>query len=247
MPPLNQPGTSFATADEAMDMVRAGLSFLAQADAAGLPGVTQARLLRELERAESQHTAARAKILHAFTAQDGYTHDGHGGPHPWLTWQTRVTAKAASGVIGWMRVLAAHPAVGEAMAAGSISGSFARKICEWSQLLPAAHRDAADQILVGAAMRGMDLAGLAQLAEDMAARLCGPDRDQDEDARFKARWFAVTRLFQGRGRPDGDLTAECTAAVREVLDTLGKKAGPEDDRTAGQRRQIGRASCRERV
>jgi hypothetical protein len=69
----------------------------------------------------------------------------------------------------------------------------------------------------------------------MAARVCGPDRDQDEDARFRDRFFRVTRLFQGRGRPDGDLTAECLAAVQEVLDTLGKKAGPEDDRTGGQR------------
>ena len=33
----------------------------------------------------------------------------------------------------------------------------------------------------------------------------------------------------------GDLTPECTAAIRAVLEALGKKAGPEDDRTEGQR------------
>ena len=33
----------------------------------------------------------------------------------------------------------------------------------------------------------------------------------------------------------GDLTPECAAAVRAVLEALGKKAGPEDDRTDGQR------------
>src|SRR5215472_8809388 len=102
MPPPDSP---FSSVDEAMDMARAALGYLAQADAASLPTVVQARLLRQLERAESHTTAARAKILYAFTAQQGYTDDGHGGPHPWLTWQTRVTAKAASGVIGWMRVL----------------------------------------------------------------------------------------------------------------------------------------------
>src|SRR6185437_3531475 len=41
---------------------------------------------------------------------------------------------------------------------------------------------------------------------------------------------------KGQGRADGDLTPECLAALQEVLDTLGKKHGPEDDRTAGQRR-----------
>jgi len=33
----------------------------------------------------------------------------------------------------------------------------------------------------------------------------------------------------------GDLTSECAAVVRAVLDALGKKAGPEDDRTERQR------------
>jgi hypothetical protein len=103
-----------------MDMVRAGLSFLARADAAELPTVTQARLLRELERAESQHTAARARILAVFDGQCGFRDDGHAGPHSWLTWQTRVTGKAASGAIGWVRRLAAHPVVGEALAAGTV-------------------------------------------------------------------------------------------------------------------------------
>ena len=41
-----------------MDTVRAALGYLAAAEVASLPAVTQARLLRELERAESQHTAA---------------------------------------------------------------------------------------------------------------------------------------------------------------------------------------------
>ena len=63
-----------------------------------------------------------------------------------------------------------------------------------------------------------------------------PTRDSDrEAARFRDRFFRLTRLFQGHGRADGDLTPECLAAVTEVLDTLGKKGGPEDNRTAGQR------------
>jgi hypothetical protein len=227
---------SFASVDDAMDMVRAGLGFVADADAASLPVVTQARLLRELERAQSQHTAARARVLTAFTAQAGYADDGHGGPRPWLAWQTRVTGGAASGAIGWMRRLSAHPAIAEALAATTLSESWARKVCDWSDALPADHRAAADQILVSAAAGGADLEDLARLAEEMARRVAPPDTDDDEDARFRARWFRVSRLFQGRGRPDGDLTPECLAAVQEVLDTLGRKAGPEDDRTVDQRR-----------
>ena len=100
MPPPAPPETSFTSVDEAMDTARAALGYLAQADVASLPGVTQARLLRELERAESQHTAARARALGAFTGQGGYYPDGQGSPRSWLAWQTRVSDKAASTAVG---------------------------------------------------------------------------------------------------------------------------------------------------
>ena len=40
---------AFASVGEALDMVRAGLGYLAAADAAQLPAATQAECLRELE------------------------------------------------------------------------------------------------------------------------------------------------------------------------------------------------------
>ena len=49
-----------ANAREALDMVRAGLGYLAAADAAQLPAATQAECLRELERDAAVLTAARA-------------------------------------------------------------------------------------------------------------------------------------------------------------------------------------------
>ena len=126
--------------------------------------------------------------------------------------------------------------VGDALAAGTVSASYARKICDWASHLPVVLRDAGAQILVDAAAGGADLDDLSGMAEDMFSRCAPPDSDSDrEQARFRDRFFRLTRLFQGHGRADGDLTPECLAAVTEVLDTLGKKGGPEDNRTAGQR------------
>jgi hypothetical protein len=231
------PSASFASADVAMDAAEAAFDYLAQLEVASLPSVTQARLLRGLERAESRHTAVRARVLSVFNAQCGYRDDGHGGPHSWLSWQTQVSARAASGAMAWVRRLAAHPVVGEALAAGTVSASFARKICEWAGMLPEAFRDAGAQILLDAAAAGAGLDELAGLAEDMFSRCARPDSDSEaEERRFAGRFFRLTRLFQGHGRADGDLTPECLAALTEVLDTLGKKVNPEDDRTAGQRR-----------
>jgi hypothetical protein len=51
---------AFASVSEAMDMVHAGLSYLAAADAAQLAAQTQAECLRRLEQSDAISTAARA-------------------------------------------------------------------------------------------------------------------------------------------------------------------------------------------
>ena len=68
--------TAPATAREALDMVRAGLGYLAAADANQLPAAVQAEALRELEQADAVATAARAFLLAAFTAGAGPAGDG---------------------------------------------------------------------------------------------------------------------------------------------------------------------------
>jgi uncharacterized protein DUF222/HNH endonuclease len=229
---LPGPPAAPATAAEAVAMARAGLAWLAAADATALSGVEQAECLRGLERAEAVHTAARARVLAGFCAGGGYEDDGHGSAKAWLRWQTRVTPGAAAGAMGWMRRLARHRLVGDALAAGRVSASWARQLCEWSDLLPERHRADADEIFLGAAAAGADLAGLAGLAEEMRRRLAPADRDGDG---FDERRLRLERTFQGAGRLDGDLAPGCAAAVQAVLDALGKRAGPEDLRSKGQR------------
>src|SRR5215475_13605960 len=191
--PPAEAAAPFASADEAMDMVRAGLGYLAEADLASLPTVTQARLLRELERAAGQHTAARTRTLSVFTAQGGFAADGCRGPRSWLAWQTRVSYGAAADAIKWTYRLSAHPRVAAALAAGDVSESYARKFCWWSDKLPAEHRDYCDQFLLAKAAGGMRLADLGVLAEDMFARVAPPDTDDADDRRFEDRWFRLTR------------------------------------------------------
>ena len=227
-------GRSFSSPAEALAAVRDGLAFLNAVDAAGLPATVQAECLRGLARAESAHTAAHARLLGAFDAGAGYQDDGQGSARVWLRWQTRATSGAAAGAVGWMRRLAAHPAVAEALAEGGVSRSWARQICRWTDLLPGAHRGDADEVLLAAAAGGADLADLAGLAEEMRRRTAGPDEGQGDG--FDERQVRLDVTFGGAGRLDGDLTPACTAALTAVLDALGAQAGPEDTRTAPQRR-----------
>jgi hypothetical protein len=137
--------------------------------------------------------------------------------------------------MGWMRRLAVHPLVADALGRAEISESWARQVCAWSGRLQPELREDADQILLGAAAGGADLADLSGLAEEMFRRSARPDPDDPDDG-FGDRNVSLDLHYRGAGKLDGDLTPECAAAVTAVLESLGKKAGPEDDRTAAQRR-----------
>ena len=218
----------------ALVMLDRALQVLAAADAGSLPTVVQGQALRALERAEARHTAARAQMLAAFTAHDGYENDGHGSARVWLAWQTRVTRAAAAGSVGWARRLAAHAVIARALADGQLSTSWARAICGWTDQLPEDNRDDADAILAAAAAGGAELADLAGLAGEMYQRSRnGPDEDGDG---FDDRRLVLDLTFGGAGRLTGDLAPGCAAALTAVLEALGKPAGPEDLRTATQRR-----------
>ena len=223
-----------ASTGQALAMVRAGLGYLASCDAGSLATEAQAAALTGLEAAEAQHTAARAAILSAFTAQHGYEADGQYGAAAWLRAITRITRAAAGAATGWARRLAGHPVIAAALAAGQVPASLARLICDGTDQLPEDLRADADGILLAAVLGGADQHDLARLAREMLERArTGPDTG-DEGFEERALWLETT--FGGAGRLQGDLTPGCAAALSVVLDALGQKAGPEDTRTAAQRR-----------
>ena len=100
---------AFASVGEALDMVRAGLGYLAAADAARLPAATQAECLRELEQTGAIATAARAWFLSAFTAGAGPAGDGDYSAVSWLIHRTGITRGAAVGHSAWAKRTATHP------------------------------------------------------------------------------------------------------------------------------------------
>ena len=224
-----------ASAGEALEMVRAGLGYLAAADAARLPAATQAQVLRELERHDAAATAARASFLAAFTAGQGHAGDGDYSAVSWLIHRTGITRGAAVGHSAWARRTATHPRVLAALAAGTVSESVGRVICLWTGKLPQEHRDAGDEQLLAAFAAGLGLADLASLFAEMYVRARGDLPDQDREREFADREVKLATTIGGAGVVHGDLTAECAAAVAAVLDALGAPAGKEDDRTKGQR------------
>jgi Domain of unknown function (DUF222)/HNH endonuclease len=222
-------------AAEALRSLSGALEFLARDDPAVWPDGLQADCLRALAVAESLQTAAHARVLAAFSVPGGgLAGDGHRSPRVWLSWQTQATRRAAGVQVGWMHRLREHPVIAAALASGGVSPSWARQVGDWTDRLPADVRDQADQELLDAAADGAALSDLFFIAEDLRREHARPDAD-DGDGGFADRKLRLATTFGGAGRLEGDLSARCAAAVQAVLDSLGKRAGPEDTRTAGQR------------
>ena len=226
---------TFASVSEAMSAVQAGLRFVAAADATQMPAQAQAEALQMMERASAIVTAARASVLSAFTAGQGYSADADYSPRAWLMHQTRVTRVVAVAHTAWARRTVTHPQVVAALAAEDLSESYGRAICQWTDKLPQDCRPAADAILLSAAAAGMDLRDLAGLAAEMYERSRPDLPDQDPARAFEDRAVRLETTFGGAGVMSGDLTPECAAVVGAVLDALGAPAGAEDTRSHAQR------------
>jgi hypothetical protein len=224
-----------SSAAEALEMLRAAMGYLAAADATAMAAEEQARCLRVLEEATAVGTAARTSVLSAFTAGQGYSADADYGPRAWLIHKTGVTKAAAVSYTAWARRAAEHPQVFAALAAGELSESVARTICTWTDKLPEDCREAADAILISAAVAGMDLRDLAALAAEIYERSRSDLPDEDPARAFEDRSVQQETTFQGAGVLNGGLTPECAAVVTAVLDALSAPAGAEDTRTHAQR------------
>ena len=203
-------------------MVRAGLGYLAAADAAQLGAAAQAECLREFEQADAVATAARASFLAAFTAGQGYADDAAYSARAWLIHQTHITAGAAVGHTAWARRTGTHPRVLAALAAGQVSASVGRLICLWTGKLPEKYREESDEFLLAAAARGLGVEELAALAAEMYERARSELPDEDPGRDFADRGVKLATTFGGAGVVHGDLTAGVRRGARPGAGRAGR-------------------------
>jgi hypothetical protein len=236
------------TAAEALAMMDAALEFLngeflagpggAGLDSAGLAGADLGGVLESLGVLSAKFAAARAAVLARFDAARGHDADGYGSSAAWLAAKGRTTRRAANTEVRRMRQFRAHPVIAAAVARGELSDAWAVQIADWTRKLPPGWRDDVDRLLVDTAAAGADLQDLAivaQAAYEKWRQQQGPDPDDDDGGGSDDRYLKVATTIDGVGRINGNLTGECAAAVQAVLEALGKKAGPDDDRTEAQR------------
>jgi hypothetical protein len=229
-------GAAFGSASEALRTVGAALDYLNSAAVADLDGCACGELLIGLGEVQAKLAAAHAGFLRRFDAADAHDADGYGSSSAWLAAKGGMSKAAARASVRRMRQLGGRPLLGAALAAGGITDSLAFTIADWTRRLPPEMRTETDRILLDAAAAGASLDDLATIAACAIEkwRQQQPDPDNPDDA-FEDRSVRLGTTFGGAGVIRGNLTPECAAAVRAVLEALGKKAGPEDDRTEEKR------------
>ena len=227
-------GRVFGSVAEALRMTRAGLDYLNGPGAGELDAAACGAVLRSLGEIEATFTAAHASVLARFDAADAHDSDGYGTSASWLMAMADMTRPDAKTKVWRMRLLRGHPAMAGALADADMSKSQALAIAKWTKKLPAELRAETIRILVQAATAGASLDDLRIIAAVAEQRWRASRPDGDDDG-FDDRYVQAGTTFGGAGIIRGNLTPECAAAVQAVLEALGKKAGPEDTRTEGQR------------
>ncbi|HTU74286.1 MAG TPA: DUF222 domain-containing protein [Trebonia sp.] len=217
-------------------MAEAAMDYLNDPGAASLDSAELGGVLQSLGGISGKFVAARSAILARFDAERGHDADGYGSSASWLAAKNKTTRKAASAEVRRMRQFRAHPGLADAVAGGIISEAWAAEMAEWTRRLPEDWRLEVDRILLDSAAAGVVLEDLAIIAQAALEkwRQQQPDPDDPEDG-FGERYLKLGTTIDNAGRLTGDLTPECTAALQAVLEALGKKEGPEDDRTDSQR------------
>jgi hypothetical protein len=222
---------------EALRMAESALDYINDPGAASLDAASLGSVLQALGGISGKFAVARAAILARFDAERGHDADGYGSSTSWLAAKNRTTRKAAAAEVRRMRQFREHPEIAVAVASGAVSEAWAAEMAEWTRRMPADWRHDVDKILLDAAAGGAeltDLAVIAQAALEKWRQQQEPGDDPD-DSGFGDRYFKLGTTIDNAGRVTGDLTPECTAALQAVLEALGKKDGPEDDRTEPQR------------
>jgi hypothetical protein len=221
---------------EALRMLDAALDYINGPLTGDMSAGADREALVALGRVSAKLGAAKARVLSRFDASRGHDADGYGSSRSWLAARTGVTQRAAGVEVRRMRQLRRHPVIAAAQARGEVSESWAAEMAEWTRKLPAGLREGVDKLLIDTAAAGANLEDLAVVARAAYERWRSqqPDPDDPDDG-FADRYLKLGTTIDNAGRITGDLTPEATAAVQAVLESLGKKHGPQDDRTGPQR------------
>src|SRR6266540_3216276 len=155
----------------------------------------------------------------------------------WLRATTRMSPAAAGQRVRTARALHQGPlvATAAALAAGEVSYAHAAVLADATHDLPPAKVAEAEGVLVDAARR-LDPARLHRLAGHLRDVLDPQGSEERGRARLERRGLWLAATFDGMVAVNGLLDPDAGEAARAALAPLAGPTGPDDERSAAQRR-----------
>ena len=192
----------------------------------------QARALVVLTRRVQALLLGRLAVIDGQGLADG---DGFGSTVAWVRAFTNVEPAGARGLVDAARLADRLPSLGAVAAAGKVAPEHLAAFAAVTRDVPAGvvagHEFTVTNLAPHA--RPADLRRLGEKIRDCHDQAAATDNPAHLHER---RQVNLVRTFQGGWDLHGSLDPEAGASVQVVLDALSVKLGPEDTRTAGQRR-----------
>lgn len=216
------------------DRVRSGAVALAATDPAALSPAAVADQVVELRRLIDGLEGTWSRLV---AVLDG-SGNAEGGTSAFLRSSCRLAPAAARTRVVLARRLAERPAVDTALAAGQISVDHARVVTHALEELAVADRTLAAEAeapLLTAA-RQLDPTRLRREIAHARYALTPEASAAEDETRHQRRHLDVATTFDGMVAVSGLLSPDSGELLLTALTPLAGPAGPEDTRTAGQRR-----------
>ena len=155
----------------------------------------------------------------------------------WLRATCQMSPGAAAQRVRTARALHRGPLAGTAgaLAAGEVSYAHAATLADATGDLPPTKVAEAEEVLVEAARR-LDPSRLRRLTTHLRDVIDPEKAEQRAGARLERRGLWLAATVDGMVAVDGLLDPEAGEAAQAALAPLARPSGPDDDRTAAQRR-----------
>ncbi len=226
-------GTVPPSVAEALSDMETLAGFVADVGAAEMPAEELAGHIAATERVSAVLAAALGRLLAAFDAKDGHLTDGQKTLGAWAVNHLGVTKGQAAEYKALEALDREHQALRAGLREVAVTKSIALQLAKWTRELPAEFWAKAEDILILAARAGANLRALAAIYAEIRSQTAPPDPDGPDP--HLDRGLSLDTTFEGAGVLRGDLTPECAAMVRAVLDALAAPQAGGDLRTRPQR------------
>jgi len=227
-----------STAPAAIEQLSAALAAVAAVDVHTLCDSRLVCGLDELLDLETRLRAVQARWLGAAETRDATAAECGRSTRWWLIEERNLSRADAGQRMKLAQQLPTYPTLEDAFAAGDVTDAQASVIVTGLLSCPVEVRDVVEKELVTLAATHAPF-HLSQAIEVILARLgAGQDESEKFVRRHARRGVDLDQTFAGTGSLSGTLTPETYEALRLALVAAGGDGsqGPEDERSAAQRR-----------